>query len=460
MSNYKELSIYGYRGFSTRQTLKIAIPNSKEGSGLTVVVGPNNSGKSTLFEAFRALSQPNPPSFTEGKRNKDAEDKIEITIKDENDLTLNLKSVVIGGSESEFEENGLMVDQVKFVTLASRRTFSPFFGKSTFERDGYIANSNLTSTRGASLDLFSYRLFNIQKNQEAFNKEINKVLGYIPTWVIDQNDAGSYYLKFIMNNTFHNSDGAGEGLLSVFTIVDALYDSKPGELIVIDEPELSLHPGLQRKLFDLFTEFASDRQIIIFTHSPFFINWNILINGGKLSRIVKEGTNSIIYELQDTTIHELSGLLENYNNPHILGLQANEIFFLEDRIVLVEGQEDVIFMKIIMRKLDINLNGTFFGWGIGGADNCDKILKLLQDLGFKKISVILDNNKCEVCNNLQRNYPQYNFKNIPADDIRDKSARNASPKIDGLISSDGKRIKELYTEPLNNIFTEINAYLN
>jgi predicted ATPase len=29
-------------------------------------------------------------------------------------------------------------------------------------------------------------------------------------------------------------------------IVDALYDSEEDDLVVIDEPELSLHPALQR----------------------------------------------------------------------------------------------------------------------------------------------------------------------------------------------------------------------
>ncbi len=459
MPNYSQLTIFGYRGFSTKETLNLAIPNGKPGSGLTIIVGPNNSGKSTIFEAFRAIAQREPPSFTEGKRNKTA-DRVEISIKNDSEQSLELKSVVSGSSESEFISKGLSEHEVGFVTLASRRTFSPYFGKSIWARNAYIASSPLAAVRGGALDAFSYRLFNIQKNQEEYNKQLNKIIDNVPSWVIDQNDQGSYYLKFTTNGTIHNSDGAGEGLLSIFTIVDALYDSKPGELIVIDEPELSLHPALQRKLFDFFIEYSIDRQLVIFTHSPFLINWNVLINGGKISRTVKEGASIKIYSLKESTISETSKLLENYNNPHILGLQANEVFFLEDKIILVEGQEDVVFMKLILEKLSLKLKGTFFGWGIGGADNCLKILNILQDLGFKKVVVILDNNMCHVCDKLRTIFSQYSFYNIPADDIRDKPPRAAKEAISGIISSNGKEVKECYSPCISEMVTKINDYLN
>ena len=34
----------------------------------------------------------------------------------------------------------------------------------------------------------------------------------------------------------------GEGLSSVFRMTYTLYSSKPGDVIILDEPELSLHP--------------------------------------------------------------------------------------------------------------------------------------------------------------------------------------------------------------------------
>ena len=75
---FEKIELVGFRGFASSQTLKIAQPNNKYGSGLTILVGENNAGKSTIVEAFRALSQRNPPSFTQGRRNIRAGDQIII----------------------------------------------------------------------------------------------------------------------------------------------------------------------------------------------------------------------------------------------------------------------------------------------------------------------------------------------------------------------------------------------
>jgi AAA15 family ATPase/GTPase len=42
----KRIEIKGFRGFEEEGLINLAIPNGKYGSGLTILVGPNNSGKS------------------------------------------------------------------------------------------------------------------------------------------------------------------------------------------------------------------------------------------------------------------------------------------------------------------------------------------------------------------------------------------------------------------------------
>jgi len=458
--SYKKLEILGLRGFSDKQELNLAIPDNNSGSGLTVVVGPNNSGKSTIYEAFRAIAQNSTPSFSDGRRNKLAGDKIEITITKADGNKLTLKTINAGGSQTEFDEQGLKKEEVKFFTLPSRRTFPPFFGEGEHNREQYISSAPLPPVRGSQLENFSLRLFTIQKNQDAFNQVLSKILGQVPTWYIEQADNGEFYLKFNYNGSFHNSDGTGEGLLSIFTVVDTLYDSKPNDLIFIDEPELSLHPSLQRKLLDLLLKYSADRQIIISTHSPFFISWYSISHGGQISRTVKATTGTKIYQLKKRTADNLIPLLNNLNNPHILGLDAREIFFLEDNIILVEGQEDVIFFNKILKIKNINLNGTFYGWGVGGATNTDKVIAMLKDLGFKKIAVIFDNNMKDKIEPLQKQFPEYNFVNIPTDNIRDKSETKAKAAVDGLIDVRGKIIKAKYNNEIDKLCADINKYLS
>ena len=52
-SYYKKFTIKGFRSFLEQQTLTLALPIiGKKGSGITYLVGKNNSGKTTLIEGL------------------------------------------------------------------------------------------------------------------------------------------------------------------------------------------------------------------------------------------------------------------------------------------------------------------------------------------------------------------------------------------------------------------------
>src|SRR5208282_1953060 len=51
------IEIEHYRGFYSRRQIAPAVPNDNNGSGLTVLVGPNNSGKSTVINAIRSVAR-------------------------------------------------------------------------------------------------------------------------------------------------------------------------------------------------------------------------------------------------------------------------------------------------------------------------------------------------------------------------------------------------------------------
>ena len=93
------LTINGFRGFSSEQTLSFGQPTGKTGSGLTVLVGPNNGGKSTVIESLQAMSARQEASFSEGKRNKLAGDRVSLRISLD-DVDHELNTVDTGGSET------------------------------------------------------------------------------------------------------------------------------------------------------------------------------------------------------------------------------------------------------------------------------------------------------------------------------------------------------------------------
>lgn len=454
----KSLEIHGLRGFATRQTLSFAVPNGQPGSGLTVIVGANNAGKSTAVEALRAVAQQEPPSFTQGRRNQVAGDQVVIRVVDTDDRSTTLKSIRPGSSETEHvrERNG--VDLRTLLVLPARRVFNPYFGRSITTRDAYMAIVGFPAIRASTLDQFAYRLFAVEKNRAPFDALLARVVDPVPDWSIDQMDSGQHFLKVRKGDATHSSEGLGEGLVSLLYIIDALYDSRDGDVIAIDEPELSLHPALQRKLSALLVEYSATRQIVVSTHSPYFVGLEALPNGATVARVHVVSEQSRISQLSSASARAIFGLMRNDNNPHILGLLAQEIFFVEDNVLLVEGQEDVVFFKRVEATVG-RLNGTLFGWGVGGADNMERIATVLKELGFAKVVGILDANKTDVARALSAAFPNYHFFAIPANDVRTKAAVTAKAEVKGLLNDANDAVRPEYVDELRRLFEAANRFL-
>lgn len=457
----ERLEITGLRGFAKTECLELAIPNGKFGSGITILVGPNNAGKSTVVEAFTTLSRSDPQdghygsSIPQGKRNARAGGMVHLRAVRQGGKASELKTIEAGGALTE-----TLWGNVGAFVVPSRRIFHPFFERfpEYMSRSTYANQGAHPSLRSSTLDRINERIFSAHGGRDRFNAVFSKVVDPVPEWNIEQTDDGRYYLQFRFGNAVHSSDGLGDGLLSIWLIVDALYDSSQGEIIVIDEPEQSLHPSLQKRLFALLGEHASDRQIVYATHSPYFLNWRAVFNGARVTRVWKKDDRSVLSALKRETADRLRGLTGNLNNPHVLGLNAGEVFFLEDQVVLVEGQEDVVFYRLIGEQIGREMPGDFFGWGVGGAGNMTHIAQMLTDLGFERVVGILDKDKEALKEELESRFPQFKFFVIPAPDVRTKKAAPQRAEVVGLLDEGGK-LRDDYRAAVEEMFDEIRVLL-
>ena len=287
----KKLTINGLRGFSDETNIHFAIPdNVTPGSGLTILVGPNNSGKSTIIEAIHLLNSSN-DIIPISSRNVKNNGKIKIETEDLNGNVRTIESTDNNGAfvqkKYNNEEIDYWSDNMNTFILSSKRAFASTFHNNNYQnRENYKGNVSDSDYRSENNlnNNFGGRLLTIYKNRKSFDNCLKKVISPIPKWTIEASNSNNLYLEFSFDKIKHSSNGAGDGYINIFNIVDSLYDSTENNVILIDEPEISLHPDLQRKLFNLLVEYSKDKQIIVSTHSPYFVDWSLFSEKTKIIR--------------------------------------------------------------------------------------------------------------------------------------------------------------------------------
>lgn len=467
----KSISIEGFRGFREEATLKLAQPSGVDGSGLTFVVGANNTGKSTVWESFDAIARKlkSDVSFSEGRRNRGTPGgvRIQLTRADGSTYLVESRNANTSETKAQWSPAEVAYEPFEIVSVPSRRQFQASFGRNTLsQRDWMTSASDFTRFRQQN-DQFTGRLFDLHNNDEkksTFDNLMTEVLGHPLEWTIELGDGqfgqSSYYLKVTTGGGVnHSSEGLGDGIISLLYILNALYDSEPGTLLVLDEPELSLHPQLVRRLGRVLARFAATRQIVVFTHSPHLVSWDDIRSGAEIARVYKEGADSKIAQATRATIDDISRARGGWRNPHTLGVDANEALFLDDGVIVVEGQEDAVLLPRAFEFVGVKRVGTVFGWGSGGQGNVAKIVGLLKDLGFTRVAAVLDNNVPDTATAIRDMHPDVLVAEIPAADIHDKPQRN-SPAVEGLLSEDGKAMKEHLRADATAVLSRVADYLS
>ncbi len=108
-----------------------------------------------------------------------------------------------------------------------------------------------------------------------FGEEINLIFNGLDMQIEFDNRDGEGNLFFKnKNGQVFSIDSTSTGEKTLLSKILYLYINKTkGRLILIDEPELSLHPSWQNRIFKLYENFAikNSCQIIIATHSPHII---------------------------------------------------------------------------------------------------------------------------------------------------------------------------------------------
>jgi predicted ATP-dependent endonuclease of OLD family len=116
-------------------------------------------------------------------------------------------------------------------------------------------------------------------------------------------------------------------------------------VIIIDEPELHLHPSWQRMLINVLLSICNtfDNQLIVSTHSPTFANIDTI-----------SGVIRVYMKARCSTIASVNAqqLPQSRRSLAVLNSHNNERLFFCDAVVFVEGASDrVVFSYLIQKRL-------------------------------------------------------------------------------------------------------------
>ena len=114
-------------------------------------------------------------------------------------------------------------------------------------------------------------------------------------------------------------------------------------IVVIDEPELHLHPRWQTIYLDLFEKLGVERnlQFILATHSPVFVTHETI---SAVTRIYRRDGASRHIAIASDALPQQTHLIR------IVHSHNNERIFFADRVALVEGITDRLMFESLVQK--------------------------------------------------------------------------------------------------------------
>jgi putative ATP-dependent endonuclease of OLD family len=150
-------------------------------------------------------------------------------------------------------------------------------------------------------------------------------------------------------------------------------------LLLIEEPELYIHPQLAKLFFDVMASFAETDQVIYTTHSPLFVDAYRAENVGVISKPTPAvGTRIRSY---DTTAFDGIDNRGLFNGFTRLNPSMNELFFAK-RVLLVEGPQDSVAVAATLKALGrITMRPEELEWSVivcGGKESIPFFQRVLN----------------------------------------------------------------------------------
>ncbi|MFH1187413.1 MAG: AAA family ATPase, partial [bacterium] len=299
---------------------------------VNIFIGPNNSGKSNILDGIESLFFPFDKSefFADEK----ADYSFEIELDEEARKFFNTRAGILsakrfGDAKKYFLDNAGVGDLKKIEI---------FFSKRAVRVNSFLVD-NIEKIRADYADLKENYNVEFKNLWQTFHQYFPDIEEVISSEISDET-MQDIKARLKDGDKIVQFSRLGTGVRRIFVMM--LYIFHPRyTLILMNEPEIHLHPALIEKTADILKANVRNEQVFLTTHSPVFITPDVL---QQVFRVNKEKGQSteVYYFTPDDNINK-NRLAQEFNVDNL------EMFFA-DEVAVVEGVSDKILIRGLIDK--------------------------------------------------------------------------------------------------------------
>ncbi len=249
----------------------------------TVLIGKNDTGKTSFLEAIGILASASPPS-----------NRVRAAFGDNRNVSDFVKH---GASPKECRIGAVMTDGSRCEATLSARGFELHVGKNepvgnpVLEHVQFPYRFDLTKLRAAATvgvlgkqplppDGTNFAAAVDRLPNKQFNRLQAELISRLPLieQLVPETPQGQHGMKEI----WFDVKGAGrvparqmsDGVMLVLALLTVLHDENAPRVVMLEEPETGVHPKQLERLVEAFTAISKQGvQILLSTHSPYLLDF-------------------------------------------------------------------------------------------------------------------------------------------------------------------------------------------
>jgi len=350
----KNIFISNFRSFKPRE--KDAGANVDHLSAINVFVGSNGSGKTNFLNAVRDCAgwgrfNSEGTCFIEYDTFQGKNDSSEIILQFELPNCSKRFISLIRNNQGEEKTDHSRKEWIYPIGLPHK--FSEFNKLHKNEINEEILNRN-KGTQDCEKTTYAKICHAWQKiREDAKRIDINLTNDPPKEPVIIPNPkdyADRFFYDVFDNNSVPHLEGS-DGIANFLLMIVKIRIREPGSVILIEEPEVSMHPRLQKQFLDYLIELAEKNQyqFLITTHSPYLLNFAVASETEEVAvfKIFKREDSTEIEQVKRNREEKWEILTDLGHTPADV-LQTS-------CIIWVEGPSDRIYLNHWLKAADPDL---------------------------------------------------------------------------------------------------------